>query len=90
MCTHVLLAGVCFGNIIKPPLNEYDVCAAMNSCYLAVSRIVAVSLSLANWGQTVVIMLILLKYNFLKVPIISDFNVKAQVPCKTCCREMQV
>ena len=28
------------------------------------------------------ITLIFLKYNFLKVPIISDFNVKAQVPCK--------
>ena len=38
LCTHVLLAGVCFGTIFKPPLSGYDVCAAMCLRCLATSR----------------------------------------------------
>ena len=77
LCTHVLLAGVCFGTIFKPPLSGYDVCAAMSTRYLAAPRIVASSLKSSLFDQTVVFpSQFRKKIFFKKAPIISEFYVK--------------
>ena len=67
------MAGVCFGSIFKPPLNGYDVCAAMSTRYLAAPRIVASGLMSSLFDQIRRVSKLNFEEKVLKAPIISEF-----------------